>query len=111
MTVGKIEIMAARNLPRPDGLLPPELYLYLSLRALYQSYRVKAVTKEQAKAEKAEIISQYNELDLWHRIYVQQSRTLRCVQMHSDRITHSGCEVCRGLMDALSGINTEEVNP
>lgn len=104
MTVEAIERMAARNLPRPDGLLPPELYLYLSLRALYKSYYAKAITKDQAKAEKAEIISQYNELDLWHRIYRHQGRMQRSVQMYSDRITHSGCEVCRGLMNALSGL-------
>lgn len=108
MNIEVIEKMAARNLAYPDRLTPPELYLFLSLRALYQSYHVQALSKEQARTEKNNIISQYKDFELWHRIYVQHSRMRQSVQVYSNKITHSGCAVCKGLINALSGLKLDE---
>jgi len=99
-----VEKLASRNAPMPDELTPPEIFLFLSLRAVYSAWRTGTVETSQAKNEKALVIRHYKELDLWHRIYTEQSRMLRQVQRYSDKIRISGCLVCKGLYTALSGL-------
>ncbi|MDE6019999.1 MAG: hypothetical protein K2H01_03235 [Ruminococcus sp.] len=104
MKIEDIEVLASRNAPMPDKLTPPEIFLFLSLRAVYAAWRTGTVETSQAKNEKTQVIRQYKELDLWHRIYTEQSSMLRQVQRYSDKIRISGCPVCYGLFRVLSGL-------
>jgi len=108
MKIKDIEVLASRNAPMPDKFTPPEMFLFLSLRAIYSAWRKGTVETSQAKSEKTQVIKQYKELDLWHRIYTEQSAQLRQVQRYSDKIRISGCPVCNGLYNALSGLEKSE---
>lgn len=104
MKTEDIEKLASKNAPMPDKLTPPEMFLFLNLRAVYSTWRAGVIATAQAKNEKNKIMNQYNELKLWHMIYIQQSAMLRNVQRYSDKIGMSGCDVCKGLYNALCGI-------
>ena len=58
MRISEIEQSAAKNRPLPDYLTVPEICLYTALRALYESYHSKKITRDSAQVEKRKIISQ-----------------------------------------------------
>lgn len=53
------EKQAQRGDPMPDGLEYPDQVLYQSLSLLYARYRIKAITREQAHAEKIKLLDEY----------------------------------------------------
>lgn len=63
MRIDEIEQSAAKNRPLPNYLTTPEMCLYVSLRALYESYYAKKITREAAQTEKAKILSQCKEFE------------------------------------------------
>ena len=63
MRTDEIELSAARNRPLPKNMNAPEMYLYLSMRALYSSWRRGDITKESAASEKKVIMGEFRRLD------------------------------------------------
>lgn len=57
MRISEIEQSAAKSRPLPDYLTVPEICLYTALRALYESYHSKKITRDLAQVEKRKIIS------------------------------------------------------
>lgn len=73
MRINEIELAAAKNFPLPKHLTMPEICLYLSMRALYSSWRKGDISKNDGAAEKKKIISKCerfdNEYQLWCSVY------------------------------------------
>ena len=69
MRIDEIEQSAAKNRPLPNYLTTPETCLYASLRALYESYYAKKITREAAQTEKAKIISQCEIFESEHALW------------------------------------------
>lgn len=63
MRTDEIELSAARNRPLPKNMSAPEMYLYLSMRALYSNWRRGDITKESAASEKKVIMGEFRRLD------------------------------------------------
>lgn len=100
----KLNSMAAKLLPMPDGLTQPEQLLFKSLCLLYREYRSGLLTSEQAKAEKQKLYKAYisaaYDLDLWHTY----GEICKAYQHEQYEIHHNGCEVCQKLDRLLCGI-------
>lgn len=69
MRIDEIEQSAAKNRPLPNYLTTPETCLYVSLRALYESYYAKKITREAAQTEKAKILFQCEEFESEHALW------------------------------------------
>ena len=109
----KLNCMAAKLLPLPDGLTQPEQLLYKSLCLLYREYRNNQITAEQAKKEKQKLYSAYldsaYDLDLWHTY----GEICKIYQKKQYEIHKSGCKVCQSLNNLLCGLEAvpdEEVH-
>lgn len=63
MRTAEIELAAAKNRPLPKYVSVPELCLYLSLRAIYSSWRRGGITKEQGTAEKNKAVAECERFD------------------------------------------------
>lgn len=74
MDINEIERAALHGAPMPNHLGAPEQAAYISFRGLYHDWRAGIVTKEQAKAEKKQILQAYNDLYRWREIYLDNIR-------------------------------------
>lgn len=63
MRAAEIELAAAKNRPLPKYVSVPEMCLYLSLRAIYSSWRRGDITKEQGTAEKNKAVAECERFD------------------------------------------------
>lgn len=55
----RLEKQAMRGDPMPDGLPYPDQWLYQALAWLYARYRLKAIGRDDAKAEKRKLLREY----------------------------------------------------
>lgn len=103
----KLNKMAAKLLPLPDGLTQPEQLLYKSLCLLYREYRGGDITNEDARAEKQELIKSYiksaYDLDLWQTYGV----ICKAYRKMDHEIYTNGCKVCKKLSRLLCGLKME----
>lgn len=67
MRTDEIERAAAENRPLPEYMTAPEMCLYLSLRAIYSSFRKGSISREQGTAEKNKAVSECERLDEEYR--------------------------------------------
>ena len=104
----KLNKMAAKLLPLPEGMTLPEQWLYKSLCIVYQDYRGNKLTTEQAKSEKKKLYKAYLDaaykLDLWNTY----AEIVNVYHHHQDEIRKNGCEVCRKLDGILCGLFKED---
>ena len=63
MRTADIELAAAKNRPLPKYVSAPEMCLYLSLKAIYSSWRRGDITKEQGTAEKSKAVAECEMFD------------------------------------------------
>lgn len=81
MRTNEIELAAAKNFPFPKHMTMPEICLYLSLRALYSSWRKGDISKIDGVAEKKKVISECkrfdNEYQLWRSVYATYQDNIR----------------------------------
>lgn len=63
MRTADVELAAAKNRPLPKYVSAPEMCLYLSLRAIYSSWRRGDITKEQGTAEKNKAVAECERFD------------------------------------------------
>ena len=103
----KLNVMAAKLMPLPEGMTLPEQWLYKSLCMVYREYRANRITLEQARSEKKKLYKAYLDaaykLDLWGTY----AEIVRAYHHHQDEIHESGCEVCRKLNRILCGLFEE----
>ena len=66
----EINKLAFNRTEMPDDLLyQAERLLFLSLRSLYYQFNQKFITREQATKEKASLIEQYLDVQMWENIF------------------------------------------
>lgn len=63
MRIDEIELAAAHDKPPPVNMTAPESCLYTTLRALYNSYKRKELSRESASAEKKKILARCGSYD------------------------------------------------
>ena len=88
----------------PAGLEPPEVYYFLTMRALYAMFATGKLTEEQAKQEKRVVLDGYRQWDLQRRVGQQEMRVLRQVIDRGSYYEKNGCSVCRQLANQLCGL-------
>ena len=64
MRTKEIELSAAKNIPPPKYLTMPETCFYITLRSLYRYYKKGEISKNDAKAEKQQIIGKCTEFEV-----------------------------------------------
>jgi len=96
MTVDEIE-RAARtgNTLLPDELTMPRQMLFLSFRALYQSFRADSITKDQAHQEKLKLLKTYGDAERDWKIYQETAQMRNRLSRYLAEIEKGGCDKCR----------------
>ncbi|MBW7573897.1 hypothetical protein [Caproiciproducens faecalis] len=107
MTLEEIERHAMRNDPLPTGLNQAEQLLFLSFRCMYKSYRSGTVDREQAQAEKRELIRAYEESQRWIEIYKDSHRIRVALAGYSKEVEAGTCERCKKMMRIFDGRQIE----
>jgi hypothetical protein len=75
MTVDEIEHAARTgNTLLPDELTSPRQMLFLSFRALYQSFRAGMITRDQAHQEKLKLLKTYGDAERDWKIYQETTQ-------------------------------------
>jgi len=98
MTLEELERSASRGDELPDGLTPPGEYLFLSLRALYASYRSGHIDREQAGNEKKQLMKNH---EIFTRRYQAHGDALDMIyemSPYAADANKNGCEYCRQMM-------------
>lgn len=99
MLITELEKLAMKGANLPDGITPEEQLLFLQLKYLYILHRSGKLTQEQGKAEKAKLISEYN-----NRVaQISKDKLMQTVREHiGQTMTFNGIEykltaiICRG---------------
>ena len=102
-TIAEIEALASRGEGLPASYTLPEQLLFLSLRALHGEYRREEVTRQQAIAEKARLVQQYEEATRWLAIYQQAVRIRNTMSWRFAAIEKDGCPLCWELIQIFDG--------
>ena len=102
----KLNIMASRSMPMPDGLNLAEQMLYQSLCCLYLQYKLNKITRDDATKTKKQIYSAYIDAAYDLSMNNTYSKILQAFQKKQDKIHNSGCSVCKELNDLLCGIRS-----
>lgn len=103
MTPEQIEISAMHNEPLPAGLELPEQLLFMSFRALHESARTGQITREQARAEKNSLLSQFKDWMRWSEIYHDTCRIRNELAGLSKEVATGGCDKCKQIMRIFDG--------
>lgn len=103
MTTENIERLAMRNDLLPSSLNQAEQLLFLSFRCLYQSYRSGTITREQAQAEKHELIRAFEDAQRWIKIYHDTGKMRVELAGYSKEVESGTCERCKKLMRIFDG--------
>ena len=81
MRTKEIELSAAKNIPPPKYLTMPETCFYITLRSLYRYYKKGEISKNDAKAEKQQIIGKCTEFEAayeqWCSVYKSYQDNVR----------------------------------
>ena len=99
MSITELEKLAMKGADLPDGITPEEQLLFLQLKYLYILHRSGKLTQEQGKAEKAKLISEYN-----NRVnQISKDKLMQTVREHiGQTVIFNGIEytltaiICRG---------------
>ena len=104
MTAADIEKIAASGGDMPDGLRMPDIALFQSMRSLYTVYKIGRISRDSAKKEKQEILKQYRDSCQIQEMYDFHRKISSDLSHISQDIIHSGCECCKAVVDAVSGV-------
>lgn len=104
LTFEELERLAASgNQVLPDALSPPRQMLFLSLRAMHQSYRMKQITVSQATEEKKKLLRMYMDADLNYKIYLATAQMRNRLSKYLTEIELSGCPKCQLAIKIFDG--------
>lgn len=102
----KLNVMASKSMPMPDGLNLAEQLLYQSLCCLYLQYKLGKITRDDATKTKKQIYSTYIDAAYNLSMYNTYSKILQVFQKKQDKIHNSGCKICKELNDLLCGMGS-----
>lgn len=104
MTVQDLEKIAASGGDMPDGLRMPDIAFFQAMRGLYTVYKIGRISRDKAKSEKKEIMKQYRDACQIQEQYDYHRKISRDLSHISQKIKHSGCDCCKAVADAVSGV-------
>ena len=94
MRTDEIERAAAENRPLPEYMTAPEMCLYLSLRAIYSSFRKGSISREQGTAEKNKAVAECERFDeeyhRWCEVHKEYQDNIRKADVLMSEIEKSG---------------------
>ena len=73
----------------------PRQMLFLSFRALYQSFRSGSITKDQAHKEKLKLLKTYGDAERDWKIYQETAQMRNRLSRYLAEIEKGGCDKCR----------------
>lgn len=103
MTAEDIEIRAMHNDPLPSGLELPEQLLFMAFRCLHRSVRAGQVTRDQAHAEKAQLLGSFAGQMRWDRIYQDTCKMRVELGGIAKDMAVSGCPICSKAIEIIDG--------
>lgn len=103
VTAKDIERLAMRGEQLPEGYTQPQMLLLLSFRALYREFRSKAITHEQARAEKARLVKAYEQAQFMWSVFWDSAQIRNRVSTELTKINLNGCEHCREVVEIFEG--------
>ena len=108
MTLEDLDKMAYELQPLPEGLQPPEIYYFLTMRTLYVLYAFRKLSAEQAKQEKKQILRQYRDFELLQKIGMHERQILNNIRKSGAYYNKNGCQACKQLANQLCGLAIRE---
>lgn len=103
MTPKEIEANAMRGELLPHGLNQPEQLLFLSFRNLYAAYQSAKISKEQAQSEKQELLSAFDQHQVFERRYERDCKARVKFAGLTKEIEKGSCERCKLLLRIFDG--------
>lgn len=103
MMFRELERAALKGLDMPKNLWQFEQLCFLSLRCLYREFKSGVITKNQARAEKQDIIKAYEIGELHHRVDMQTQQMWHDLSEYLRMINFDGCEQCRTAAKIIDG--------
>lgn len=94
----ELERAAQRGDELPGDLPPPDQCLFLSLRALYSSYRAGYIGRDQAAKEKKQLVSWYDMNKLKYAAYRDALDMIYEISPFASDVEKHGCQYCRQMM-------------
>lgn len=85
--------MAGETLP--DNLPQPQQLLFLSFRSLYREYRCKAISREEARKEKAKLLSEYSLAMRNYDLSMMDAQRRNRISAYLPELNIHGCEKCK----------------
>lgn len=99
----EVDAFARKNEPLPDEAGLCDMMLYHILTALYREYKEGIVSKELAKVEKTRAMEKHRDVELWERIYKENTRRTTEISKIMAEVSKNGCEVCRRVAKIYDG--------
>lgn len=96
-----LELSAKAGNPVPDGLTPHEKMLFIAMRGLYWQYAAGKITMEQAKLEKRQLMTDFNDAVLREQCYERSIKAWRWVDLNLNKCE---CPDCLALKKAILGL-------
>jgi hypothetical protein len=106
VVIADLERLASDGAELPDGLTSPQVWLYLSLRALYRCYRDGHISREQAQREKGRVIAAYESARMTMEMYRAGWKRFERIRNFQSEIEKSGCGLCRKVVRIFDGRDT-----
>lgn len=98
-----IERAAALGSDLDGELCLPDMWLFLALRELYRQYRAGAVTREQARTEKKDLLSKHELARFFYDSYLGTVEMRKRISSRLVELERCGCEHCRELIRLFDG--------
>ncbi len=85
--------MASESLP--NDIPQPQQLLFLSFRNLYREYRCGAISREEARKEKAKLLTEYALAIRNYDLYIAEAKRRNRLSAYLSELNIHGCERCR----------------
>lgn len=99
----EVDAFARKNEPLPDEAGLCDMMLYHILTALYREYKEGIVSKELAKVEKTRAMEKHRDVELWERIYKENTRRITEISKVMIAANNSGCPICQKVAKIYDG--------
>lgn len=76
---------------------------YIAMRSMYESYRVGAITQDEAKTRKQTLRNIHGRFDINRKIYRQHQQIERSLGGYHRELETCGCEHCKKLIQLIDG--------
>lgn len=101
--VSELERKAMQGYEMPKGLSQSQQIFYLSMVRLYELYRNKTYTKEQAHNMKLDLIAQYRNNEFYEKLLAHHAQIHNRYSNVMTEAEKHGCLICKRLVRIFDG--------